>query len=40
VASEQAGTDYTDVNTGIFVGQEAKYLKWLVETVQQVTDKP
>jgi 5-methyltetrahydrofolate--homocysteine methyltransferase len=36
----EAGADYIDVNAGIFVGQEPEYLKWLVETVQQATDKP
>ncbi len=36
----QAGADYIDVNAGIFVGKEAQYLKWLVEIVQEVTDKP
>ena len=42
VAREQAeaGADYIDVNAGIFVGKEPEYLKWLVETVQQATDKP
>ena len=42
VATDQveAGADYIDVNAGIFVGKEPKYLRWLVETVQQVTDKP
>ncbi len=42
VAKDQAeaGADYIDVNAGVFVGQEPEYLKWLVETVQQVTDKP
>ena len=42
VAKDQAeaGTDYIDVNAGIFVGREPEYLKWLVETVQAVTDKP
>ena len=35
-----AGADYIDVNAGIFVGREPEYLTWLVETVQQVTDKP
>jgi 5-methyltetrahydrofolate--homocysteine methyltransferase len=42
VAKDQAeaGADFIDVNAGIFVGQEPEYLKWLVETVQQVTDKP
>ncbi len=37
---DEAGAAYIDVNAGIFVGQEPQYLKWLVETVQQVTDKP
>ena len=42
VAEDQAeaGADYIDVNAGIFVGKEPEYLKWLVETVQQATDKP
>ena len=42
VATDQAaaGADYIDVNAGIFVGKEPEYLKWLVETVQQATDKP
>lgn len=34
----EAGANYIDVNAGIFVGKEADYLKWLVETVQQATD--
>ena len=36
----EAGADYIDVNAGIFVGKEPEYLRWLVETVQQATDKP
>ncbi len=36
----EAGANYIDVNAGIFVGKEPEYLGWLVETVQQVTDKP
>lgn len=36
----EAGADYIDVNAGIFVGQEPEHLAWLVETVQQVCDKP
>ena len=42
VATDQAeaGADYIDVNAGIFVGKEPAYLRWLVETVQQATDKP
>ncbi len=42
VAREQqeAGADFIDVNAGIFVGQEADYMKWLVETVQGNVDAP
>ena len=42
VARDQAaaGADYIDVNAGIFVGKEPEYLRWLVEVVQQATDKP
>jgi cobalamin-dependent methionine synthase I len=37
---EAAGANYIDVNAGIFVEEEADYLKWLVETVQEVVDIP
>lgn len=42
IAKEQfaAGANYIDVNAGIFVEEEATYIKWLVETVQQVVDAP
>ncbi len=42
VAKEEAdnGADYIDVNAGVFVGKEAEYLKWLVETAQSATDRP
>ncbi|MBC2710920.1 MAG: methyltetrahydrofolate cobalamin methyltransferase [Desulfosarcina sp.] len=42
VAEDQvaAGADYIDVNAGIFVGKEPEYLRWLVQNVQEVTDKP
>ena len=36
----EAGADYIDVNAGIFVGKEPGYIRWLVETVQSVTDRP
>ncbi len=36
----EAGASYIDVNAGTFVGKEPEYLKWLVETVQSVTDVP
>lgn len=35
-----AGADYLDVNAGTFVGEEAKHLRWVIETVQEVTDLP
>ncbi len=35
-----AGANYTDVNAGIFVDEEADYLKWLVKEVQSVVDAP
>ena len=37
---EAAGANYIDVNSGIFVEEEADYLKWLVEIVQEVVDIP
>lgn len=42
VAKDQAaaGANYIDVNAGIFVGEEAGYLKWLTVTVQEVVDAP
>jgi len=36
----EAGADYIDANAGGFVGQEADYLKWVVENIQAATDKP
>jgi len=35
-----AGGDYIDVNAGTFVGKEAEHLKWMIEAVQQATDRP
>jgi 5-methyltetrahydrofolate--homocysteine methyltransferase len=35
-----AGADYLDINAGTFVGEEAKHLRWIVETVQEVVDLP
>lgn len=37
---DEAGGDYIDVNAGTFVGEEAEKLKWIIEAVQQVTEKP
>jgi cobalamin-dependent methionine synthase I len=34
----QAGADYIDINAGIFVKQEADYMKWLATTVQDAVD--
>jgi 5-methyltetrahydrofolate--homocysteine methyltransferase len=39
-AQDQAGADYIDVNAGTFVGEESEKLSWVIEAVQQVTDKP
>jgi 5-methyltetrahydrofolate--homocysteine methyltransferase len=39
-AQAQAGAHYIDVNGGTFPGREPELLRWLVETVQQVTDRP
>jgi cobalamin-dependent methionine synthase I len=36
----EAGADYLDVNAGAFMGEESKYLTWLVEIVQDAVDKP
>lgn len=37
---EEAGAHYLDINCGNMVGQEIEIMKWLVETVQQVTAMP
>ena len=39
-AQAAAGADYLDVNAGTFVGEEARHLQWVVETVQEVVDLP
>ena len=36
----QAGADYIDINAGIFVKQEADYMKWLAATVQEAVEAP
>jgi cobalamin-dependent methionine synthase I len=36
----EAGAHFIDVNAGTFVGEEAEYLGWLVETVQSEVDRP
>lgn len=37
---EAGGASYLDVNCGNMVGHELEIMKWLVETIQQVTDMP
>lgn len=37
---DQAGADYIDVNAGADPEGEKGYMEWLVEAVQEVTDKP
>jgi cobalamin-dependent methionine synthase I len=39
-AQALADADYIDVNAGSFVGEEEKYLRWLIEIAQQVTELP
>ncbi len=39
-AQVQAGAHYIDVNAGTFVGEEAKHLAWVIQTVQEVTELP
>ena len=40
VKQAEAGADYIDVNAGTFLDREAECLSWLVEVVQEATDKP
>ena len=40
LAQSNAGADYIDVNCGTFVEDEPDRLKWMVDSVQQCTDKP
>ena len=39
-AQDVAGADYIDVNAGTFIGEEIERLKWIITTVQEVTDRP
>lgn len=39
-AQDLAGADYIDVNAGTFVGEEAQKLQWVIEAVQEITEKP
>ena len=42
LARDQAehGANYIDLNAGVFFEEEAQYLKWLVEQVQETVDVP
>jgi len=42
IAREQAeaGAHYLDVNAGLFMEREPEKLRWIVETVQKVVDRP
>jgi 5-methyltetrahydrofolate--homocysteine methyltransferase len=42
VAKDQdlAGATFIDANAGIFVGEETKYMKWLIGLIQEVSEKP
>jgi cobalamin-dependent methionine synthase I len=37
---QRAGAHLIDVNAGVFVGQEVRYLKWLVQTIQEEGEIP
>jgi 5-methyltetrahydrofolate--homocysteine methyltransferase len=39
-AQAKAGATYIDLNTGSFIGEEAKHLKWLIGVVQECIDHP
>jgi 5-methyltetrahydrofolate--homocysteine methyltransferase len=39
-AQDLAGADYIDVNAGTFVGDESEKLRWIIQVVQEVTEKP
>ncbi|MCI9273678.1 MAG: dihydropteroate synthase [Clostridiales bacterium] len=37
---EESGAQYLDINAGMFVEDECSHLRWLMNTVQQVTQLP
>jgi cobalamin-dependent methionine synthase I len=39
-AQDEAGADYIDVNSGADPSGEKEYMEWLVEVVQDATEKP
>ena len=39
-AQAEAGAHYIDVNAGAFIGEEAEYLRWTMDAVQEVCGLP
>ena len=39
-SQEQAGAKYLDINAGMFVGEELKYLRWLMQAVRNTSSLP
>jgi cobalamin-dependent methionine synthase I len=37
---QRAGAHLIDVNAGVFINEEARYLQWLVQTIQEERDIP
>ena len=37
---DEAGADFIDVNAGTFAGDEVEKLQWVIEVVQEITEKP
>jgi cobalamin-dependent methionine synthase I len=40
VDQREAGAQFIDVNAGIFVGEEARYLTWLIQVIQEEEEVP
>ena len=39
-AQVKAGATYIDLNAGSFIGEESKYVKWLIEVVKECIEHP
>ena len=39
-AQAEAGAHYIDINAGTFIGEEAEYLKWTIDAVQEICNLP
>jgi cobalamin-dependent methionine synthase I len=39
-AQTVSGADYINVNMAIFAGEETRYLRWVIEVIQECTDLP